>query len=329
MKPLLLMRALLFVRPLLALMFVCMATFAAAAGYPDRPVKLIVSLPPGSGADTTARFLAKHLGDKFGQPFVVENRPGADSFIAARAVIAAPADGYTVFVASNSPMVTNVAVFRRLPYDALKDFQPLARIARFPMVLVVPAASPFMSLQDLVAAARKAPGKLNFGSGTATYRVALELLHERNQIKATAVPYKGTSAAMADLAGGTIDYTMAEVSAVLPLVRGGKVRALAVAAAERIKELPDVPTVGESGTPGYESYAWTGAFFPAGVPEPVLLRMSRAIKELMDSDEASAFIASLGGTPFYGAPKPFGEFQRDEIEKAKHIVKTANIGYED
>ena len=184
-------------------------------------------------------------------------------------------------------------------------------------------------LQDLVAAARLAPGKLNFGSGTATYRVALELLHERNQIKATAVPYKGTSAAMTDLAGGNIDYTMAEVSAVLPLVRGGKVRALAVAATERIKELPQVPTVTESGTPGYESYAWTGVFFPAGVPEPVLARMSQAIGELMESDEAKVFIASLGGAVFYGAPQPFGEFQRAEIEKARRIVKTANIGYED
>ncbi|MEO7231504.1 MAG: tripartite tricarboxylate transporter substrate binding protein [Polaromonas sp.] len=317
-----------FRRWLVALSLGCVATLAAAAGYPERPVKLIVSLPPGSGADTTARFLAKHLTDKFGQPFVVENRPGADSFIAARAVAIAPADGYTMFMASNSPMVTNVAVFRQLPYDAVKDFQPLARIARFPMVLVVPASSPFRNLQDLVTAARLAPGKLNFGSGTATYRVALELLHERNQIKATAVPYKGTSAAMTDLAGGNIDYTMAEVSAVMPLVRGGRVRALAVAATERIKELPQVPTVIESGTPGYESYAWTGVFFPAGVPEPILTRTSQAIQQLMESEEGKAFIASLGGSVFYAAPLPFAEFQRAEIEKAKRIVKTANIAYE-
>ncbi|QNK67091.1 Bug family tripartite tricarboxylate transporter substrate binding protein [Variovorax sp. PAMC26660] len=323
------MKTPLLARWLLALSLGCAATLAAAAGYPDKPVKMIVSLPPGSGADTTARFLARHLTEKLGQPFLVENRPGADSFIAARAVATAPADGYTMFVASNSPMVTNVAVFRQLPYDAVKDFQPLARIARFPMVLVVPASSPFKTLQDLVAAARLAPGKLNFGSGTATYRVALELLHERNQIKATAVPYKGTSAAMTDLAGGNIDYTMAEVSAVMPLVRGGKVRALAVAATERIKELPQVPTVSESGTPGYESYAWTGVFFPAGVPEPVLNRASQAIRALMESDEAKAFITLQGGAVFYSAPQAFGEFQRAEIEKTRRIVKTANIGYED
>jgi tripartite-type tricarboxylate transporter receptor subunit TctC len=315
-------------RWLLALLLGCAATLAAA-DYPDKPVKLIVSLPPGSGADTTARFLARHLSEKFGQPFLVDNRPGADSFIAARAVAASPPDGYTLFVASNSPMVTNVAVFRQLPYDAVKDFQPLARIARFPMVLVVPANSPFKTLQDLVAAARQAPGKLNFGSGTATYRVALELLHERNQIKATAVPYKGTSAAMTDLAGGNIDYTMAEVSAVMPLVRGGRVRALAVAAGERIKELPEVPTVSESGTAGYESYAWTGVFFPANVPPLVLARMSQAIKELMEGDDAKAFIAAQGGTVFYGAPQPFAEFQRAEIERARRVVRSANIGYED
>lgn len=313
---------------LLALCLGFSATLVFAA-YPDKPVKLIVSLPPGSGADTTARFLAKHLTIKFNQPFLVENRPGADSFIAARAVASSPADGYTIFVASNSPMVTNVAVFRSLPYDAVKDFQPLARIARFPMVLVVPMASPFQNLQDLVASAKAAPGKLNFGSGTATYRVALELLHERNQIKSTAVPYKGTSAAMADLAGGTIDYTMAEVSAVMPLVRGGKVRALAVATADRIKELPQTLTVAESGTLDYEAYAWTGTFFPAGVPVSILATMSKAIEELMQGEEAKAFIGALGGAVFYGAPQPFGEFQRAEIEKTKRIVKTANIGYED
>lgn len=315
-------------RSLVALCIGCAASLAAAA-YPEKPVKLVVSLPPGSGADTTARFLAKHLTARFNQPFTVENRPGADSFIAARAVATSPPDGYTIFVASNSPMVTNVAVFRNLPYDAVKDFQPLARIARFPMVLAVPANSPFQNLGDLVAAAKAAPTKLNFASGTATYRVALELLHERNQIKSTAVPYKGTSAAMTDLAGGNVDYTMAEVSAVMPLVRAGKVRALAVATAERIKELPQTPTVAESGTPGYEAYAWTGAFFPAGVPASVLGTMSHAIDELMQGEEARNFIAGLGGAVFYGGPQVFGEYQRAEIDKAKRVVKTANIAYED
>jgi len=176
----------------------------AASDYPAHPVKIIVSLPPGSGADTTARFLSKHLAERFKRPFVVENRPGGNSFIAAQAVATAPPDGYTLFVASNSPMTTNAAVFKNLPYDAVKDFAPVAPIARFPMALVVPANSPYRSVADLVAAARAAPGQLNFASGTATYQVVLELFHEQNGIKATHVPYKGTSAALADVAGGVV-----------------------------------------------------------------------------------------------------------------------------
>lgn len=175
----------------------------AASDYPAHPVKIIVSLPPGSGADTTARFLSKHLAERFKQPFVVENRPGGNSFIAAQAVATAPPDGYTLFVASNSPMTTNAAVFKNLPYDAVKDFAPVAPIARFPMALVVPANSPYRSVADLVAAVRAAPGQLNFASGTATYQVVLELFHEQNGIKATHVPYKGTSAALADVAGAS------------------------------------------------------------------------------------------------------------------------------
>jgi tripartite-type tricarboxylate transporter receptor subunit TctC len=301
---------------------------ALAAGYPERPVTVIVSLPPGSGADTTARFISKHLTEKFKQTFVVENRPGANSFIAAKAVAEAPADGYTMFVASNSPMVTNAAVFRSLPYDAVKDFAPVARIGRFPMVLVVPANSPFKSLQDLISAARSQPGKLNFASGTATYQLALETLHERNGISAVSVPYKGTSAAINDVAGGSVDYSMAEVSAVMPLVQSGRIRPLAVATAARLQDLPDVPTVSESGTDNYESYAWTGAFFPAKVPPEIVSQVSQAILDVVNSEEGTRFLEGLGGEPFPAGPQEFRNFQISEIEKAEATARAANIQLE-
>jgi tripartite-type tricarboxylate transporter receptor subunit TctC len=297
----------------------------AAADYPTRAVKIIVSLPPGSGADTTARFIGKHLAEKLGQPFVVENRPGANSFIAAKAVADAAPDGYTLFVASNSPMVTNVAMFRRLPYDAVKDFTAVAPLARFPMVLVVPANSPYKSMDQLFTAARGAPGKLNYGSGTAAYQVALEMLHEQNGVKSTPVPYKGTAPALTDLATGSTDYSMAEVSAVMPLIKGGRLRALAVASNQRIKELPNVPTVMESGRKDYESYAWTGVFFPAKVPVDIVTRVSDLVRNVMASPEGQAFIDSLGGMPFPGGARELRDFQLAEIEKTKQAVKAASI----
>ncbi|VEF39837.1 Bug family tripartite tricarboxylate transporter substrate binding protein [Bordetella bronchiseptica] len=300
----------------------------AASDYPAHPVKIIVSLPPGSGADTTARFLSKHLAERFKQPFVVENRPGGNSFIAAQAVATAPPDGYTLFVASNSPMTTNAAVFKNLPYDAVKDFAPVAPIARFPMALVVPANSPYRSVADLVAAARAAPGQLNFASGTATYQVVLELFHEQNGIKATHVPYKGTSAALADVAGGVVQYSVADVSAALPLIRGGKLRPLAVTSTRRIKDLPDVPTMQESGNKGFEAYAWTAAFFPAKVDPAIVARVSDAVQALVRSQEGKAFMEQLGGEPFVGGPNTLAAFQRDELASMRRIAKLANIQQE-
>lgn len=316
----------------LALLFVAAlaqgGSARAASDYPAHPVKIIVSLPPGSGADTTARFLSKHLAERFKQPFVVENRPGGNSFIAAQAVATAPPDGYTLFVASNSPMTTNAAVFKNLPYDAVKDFAPVAPIARFPMALVVPANSPYRSVADLVAAARAAPGQLNFASGTATYQVVLELFHEQNGIKATHVPYKGTSAAPADVAGGVVQYSVADVSAALPLIRGGKLRPLAVTSTRRIKDLPDVPTMQESGNKGFEAYAWTAAFFPAKVDPAIVARVSDAVQALVRSQEGKAFMEQLGGEPFVGGPDTLAAFQRDELASMRRIAKLANIQQE-
>jgi len=301
---------------------------AARAAWPDHAVKVIVSLPPGSGADTTARFISKYLSQELGQPFIVENRPGANSFIAARAVAEAPPDGYTMFVASNSPMVTNAAVFRKLPYDPVKSFAPVASIARFPMVLVVPGNSPYKTVQDLVTAAKAAPGKLNYASGTPTYQVAIERFHERNGITANPIQYKGTSPAINDLAGGTVDYSIAEVSAVTPLIHAGKLRALAVASDTRLKELPQTPTVSEAGTRGYEAYAWTGVYFPANTPAAIVDKVADLVHKALASAEGAAFIHNLGGIVFTGTPAQFREFQVKEIEATRQIVKTAHIPVE-
>jgi tripartite-type tricarboxylate transporter receptor subunit TctC len=304
------------------------SSLACAAGYPDRPVRVIVSLPPGSGADTTARFLAQHLSQQLGQPFIVENKPGGNSFIAAKWVADAAPDGYTMFVASNTPMVTNAAVFRQLPYDPVKDFTAVASIGRFPMLIVVPAGSPYKTLPELVAGMKAAPGKLNFASGTPSYQVAMELFHERNGIHGTPVNYKGTGPAVADLAAGVCDYSIAEVSAVTPLVKAGKLRALAIAADRRDRNLPDVPTAAEAGYPGYEAYAWTGVFFPAKVPRAIVERVGDVVRATLNAPEGAAFIDNMGGTVFTGSAEQFARFQLSEIETTRRVVKSANIPVE-
>ncbi|SCU96010.1 conserved exported hypothetical protein [Cupriavidus necator] len=316
-------------RCLLAAAFALAAVPAAAqSDYPTRPVKVIVSLPPGSGADTTARFVSQHLSEKFRQPFVVENRPGANSFIAARAVAEAAPDGHTLFVGSNSSMVTNMAVFRSLPYDPVRDFVPVERIARFAMVVVVPASSPYKTLDQLVEAARKAPGKLNYASGSAGYQVAVELFHERLRIQGNPIAYKGTAPAMTDVAAGNVDYSIGEISSVLPLIRAGRIRALAVTDTRRLKELPQVPTVAESGAPGFEVSAWTGLFAPAKVPEKIVKALSEAVRDAMQQRESVKFIENLGGSVFSGGPQQLRQFQLAEIQRTRDIVKTAGIPVE-
>ena len=297
------------------------ASFAQTGGaFPSRPVRILVSLPPGSGADTIARFLSKHLSQSLQQPFVVENRPGANSFLASQAVATAPADGYTMYVASNSPMTTNVVAFRQLPYDPVRDFAPVAGGAKFPMVFVVSASSSYRQLADLVGALRQSPGKFSYASGTATYRLAIEQFHLQNGVSAIHVPYKGTAPALVDVAAGTAEYSIADVSAVLPLIRSGKLRPLAVTSRERVKDLADVPTMIEAGNPNYEFYAWVAAFYPAKVEPAIVERVAAAIGQAMRSPEAAAFLGDIGGQAFLAGPKELGEFQRAEIAAMRSIA---------
>ena len=297
-----------------------------AADWPSKPVKVIVSLPPGSGADTIARFVATQLQQRFGQPFVVENRTGANSFIAAQFVARAPADGYTLFWASNSPMTTNLVSFRQLPYDPFADFTPLAMAARFPMVFVVPANSPLRSMGDLTAHLRAGGGKVPFGSGTATYRLAIEQYQLQVGVSGTHVPHKGTSAAVLGLAAGDVAYSLAEVSAVTPLVKGGRLRALAVTGRERLAELPEVPTMAEAGIPGYEVHAWVGGFFPARTDPAIVAKAAQAVLAAVRSPEGQRYITQLGGIPTPVGPKELGAFQESEVAQLRAVA--ARIGLE-
>jgi len=309
--------------------FVCTPVLAAPADeWPNKPVKIIVSLPPGSGADTIARYVATQLQQRYKQPFVVENKPGANSFIAAQFVAKAPADGYTLFWASNSPMTTNVLAFKQLPYDPLADFTPIALGARFPMAFVVAANSRLRSMADLTAHLRAAGTKANYASGTATYRLAIEQYQLQVGATATHVPYKGTSAAVMGLAGGDVDFSLAEVSAVTPLIRGGKLRALAVTGKSRQKDLPDVPTMAEAGVPGYEFYAWVGGFFPAKVDPAIVDKAAAAIQQALSSQAGRDYVLSLGGIPTVAGPRELREFQEKELSQLRAIAHKVNMEQE-
>jgi len=296
-----------------------------AAGYPGKPVKIVVSFPPGTGSDSTARFLAQKLEARFGQPFVVENRPGANSFIAAQAVARAEPDGYTLFVASNSPMATNAVQFKSLPYDPVKDFAPVARLYYGAMVLSVPASSPYRTVQDLIRDGKAKPGKLSYGSGSASYQIATELFLKQAGVKAVAIPYKGAAPAVADLAGGQVDFALSDYTAAAALAQAGKTRILAVTGDKRLDVQPNVPTLQELGFKDYYMINWVSLFAPAHTPKPIVDKLSRAAVEIFNSKEAAEFIGRTNGQIFAGGAEVLRKFQLDEIKRWSAAATLAGI----
>ena len=298
---------------------------SAQAAYPDKPIRLIVSFPPGSGTDSNARYVAKKMEEKLGVAVTVENRPGGNSFIAAQAVAVAPPDGYTLLLASNSPVATNAAMFKHLPYDPVNDFAPVARLGYGAMALVVKADAPYKTVADLVNAARQRPGELNFGSGSASYQIATELFLAMGGIKANHVPYRGAAPALTDLAGGQVDFVFADYGAVIPFVQSGRMRLLAVTGDARLKSAPDTPTLQESGFPGYYMVNWTAAFAPARTPAAVIEKLAGVLLDIYRTADAAEFLARTNWEVFPVGPKELGVFQRDEIRKWDEAAQRAGI----
>ena len=298
---------------------------AAEPAYPSRPVTLVVSLPPGSGADTTARLFARRLQQITGQPFVVENKVGGNSFIAAQAVARAAPDGYTLFYASSTPVVMNAVLLKKLPYDPLADFSAVARAARGTNLVVVAAGSPHRTLADLVAAAKNKPGALSYAAGTAGYHVATALLTQQLGIECLHVPYKGSAPALVDTAGGVTDFALADVSAALPLLAGGRLRALAVTADSRHPALPAVPTAAEAGAKGYTYDNWMGLYAPARTPPAVTARLAAWLQQVAADAEVAAELNRVGLEPWFAGPAQLAAFQRSEIERWKKAAAAAGI----
>ena len=329
-------QALLITRLLAAITVAAVAVvaFAASGGiamaqdFPNKPIKFIVPFPPGSGTDTSARYFGKKLTELTGQPVVVENRPGANGFIAVRALLSAPADGYTVFVGSNSTLAVNVALFKKLPYDPQVDMAPLSMMMRAPALVVVPANSPFKTLGELVSAARAQPGKLNYAAGSAGYQLMAESLSDSAGLNIRSVPFKGASEALIAVVSGTVDLAFSDITAAYELVKGGKLRALAVASDRRASTLPAVPNMREAGVPGFTAYVWVGAMVSAKTPEAQTSKLAALMAQIERMPETKEFYERLGAETMNGGADEMRQFQADEIALWKRIAVKAKVEQE-
>ena len=297
----------------------------AFAKYPDKPIRFVVSFPPGSGTDTNARYTARRLQEKLGVVVTVENRPGGNSFMAVDQVVRAKPDGYTLLFSSNSPVSTNVVMFKDLPYDPVKDLTPLAKLGYGAMGVAVPASSPIQNIEQLVEEGKKRPGQLNYGSGSASYQIATELFLKQAGIEANHVPYRGASAAITDLAGKQTDFVFADYGALIPLAQNNSIRVIAATGDKRLKQAPDVPTLQEAGYKDYYMVNWVALFGPAGLPEDVQKVLSDAMVEIYSDQESIDFLDRMSWDIFPGDGKALAEFQQSEIKRWSDAAKQANI----
>jgi tripartite-type tricarboxylate transporter receptor subunit TctC len=293
--------------------------------WPSRPIRFIVAFPAGSGTDVTTRFFADPIGAELGQPVVVDNRGGANGFIASEAVARARPDGYTFLWTANTTHGSNPALFRRLPYDPVADFAPVAVIGVGVLLVVVNNDLPVRSMQDLVAYARANPGRLNFASGSASSRVAGEMFKAQAGIDMVNVTYRSNPLGITDVIGGVAQVMFVDATTSAPHAREGRVRAIGVTSRQRVSLLPDVPTVEEQGFPGYEMLSWNAVYAPAGTPGPIVLRMNRLINDVMARPTVRDRLTANGMVLRPGSPEDLATFQAAEIDKWRRLVTAAGI----
>lgn len=304
-----------------------LATSAWADSYPSKPVRMIVGFPPGGPNDIVARVVSEKLEGWLGQPVIVDNRPGAGGNIGTEITARAEPDGYTLLMGSTGPQAINPAVYPRLSFDVLRDLAPVSLVAQVPSVLVVNPQVPARTVSELISFGKQQPGGLRYGSGGygTTLHLSGELFKSLAGIEMLHVPYKGTAPAISDLAGGQTHVMFAALPSVMPLVRAGKLRVIAVTTRERSQALPDVPTIAESGLPGYEMAPWFGVFATAGTPKPVINRLSQAIHKVVAMPAVKEALEKQGAEPITNNPEEFSALLRTEIAKWSKIVKEANI----
>jgi tripartite-type tricarboxylate transporter receptor subunit TctC len=310
---------------LLAAALLALPATAAPPAYPAKPLKMIVPFPAGSGTDAGARLLGQWLTSKTGQPVIVDNRPGGNGFIAAQAAATAAPDGYTVFLTTNTTQAANPAMFKKLPYDPVNDFEPVSMVGSAGLLLLVPVSSPHKDIGSLLAQLRAGGKRLHFGAGNSSSRIAGELLKTATGADLLAVPYKGTPPALTDLMGGQIDFMFCDVSPALPLVTSGKLRALATSSADRELLLRDVPTLKEAGLNGFEMTVWSAAFVPAKTPKDTVAKLSELFRAALADPAVRQEFANTGGRSRGSTPDELRAFVKSEMAKWAAAVKTAGI----
>jgi tripartite-type tricarboxylate transporter receptor subunit TctC len=313
-------------RILLALLF-ALAAAAHAQEYPSRPIRLIVPFAPGGGNDTVARLVGESLGKRLGQPVIIDNRAGAGGVVGAEAAAHAAPDGYTLFLGGVGSHAINPNLHANLGYDPVRDFAPVSLLAQAPLVLVVHPSLPAQSVQQLVALAKAQPGKLNYasnGNGSSS-QLAAVMFAAMTGIDIVHVPYKGLAPALADLLTGRDEMMFSSIVAILPHVQAGKLRPLAVTSRKRVALLPDVPTVAESGVPGYETSSWYGILAPAGTPAPVVRRLHDEIVKVLAQEDVRKALAGEGAEPVGNTAEEFSEFIRSEKERLGAVIRSGKV----
>lgn len=309
-------------RLLSLLMALALPAGAAMAAYPDAPIKLVVPFSPGGGTDTVARAAAQSLSKHLKQTVIVENRPGAAGAVGTMAVVRAQPDGYTLLLGSNGPIAISPSLDPKLPYDPARDLTAVAALAAMPFLLASNQQFEANDVKGLLDIARAKPGVLNFaspGTGTTNHLVG-ELLKTMGQVNMVHIPYKGASLAMNDVAGGSVHFMSGDINTLLPAIQNERLKPLAVTGAQRSPLLPHVPTVAESGLPGFEASGWFGLFAPAGTPEAIVDTLAKAVDKALEDPDVLTRIKALGGNALPLSGKAFGEFTASEGKKWKSVI---------
>jgi len=312
--------------PVLVALALSAATLADAQSYPSRPIRYIVPQAPGGSSDTLARIVTQRAAEGLGQQLVVDNRPGATGIIGAEVVARANADGHTLLQVATSH-ATNPAMQAKLPYETLRDFAAISLLSQQPNIWLVHPSLPIRNLKELIAYAKSKPGQINFASsGTGgSQHLAGELLKSMTGIEMTHVPYKGSPPALVDLLAGRVPLMSSTMPPALPHIKTGKVRVIAVTSAKRSAVLPDVPTVAESGVPGYEAIAWQGLVAPAGTPKAVIVRLNAEFVKALKQPDIAAKLNEQGFETVASTPEWFAQYTKTEIEKWSKVIRAAGI----
>jgi len=311
---------------ILSLAAMTVAAGSAMAAYPDRPITFVVPFGAGSGTDKLARVLAEEVSKQVGQTVVVENKGGASGFIAAQDIARAKPDGYRIFVTSNTTHASNSALFKKLPYDPVKDFAPISKLGNIPLVLVVnPQSIPSKTVPEFIEYLKQNPDKVFFGSGSTSARIGGELFKILTGTKISNVDYKSNPQAVVDTVGGQIQMMIADASTTLPLARDGKLRALAVSTSKRTDIAPDLPTLAETGVKGYEMVAWFASYAPAGTPDAVIKTLNQAFVKTLSDPKIVKNLQAQGIEAQASTPEELASFQKAETEKWVDIVAKAGV----